>query len=91
MAKVKNKGKKEFVWYGLRISFWVFVIIWALTMILPLDPEGSFFLSLSVLWLILTLFTFVVSIIHLTKYKQKALAIVALVISSIGLVLLLFA
>ena len=91
---VEKKGK-EFVWLGLRISFWVMVGLRLITTIYGYaNPNGtytsSFWMVISIIWIISVIFTFVVSIIHLTKYKEKALAIVALVISSLFVLLVIF-
>lgn len=71
-----EKEKKGFVWLSLRIAFALMVLLFAL----------SFFVNiwiLNLLFLILLLFNIVVSIIHLFKHKAKALAITALIISSL--------
>lgn len=78
----RTKPKSNFLWYFLRISFWVMIFFWVLLTFLP---EEYNILIFSYLFLAAILATFVSSIVHLVKYKQKAFAIVALVISSIGL------
>lgn len=89
-----EKKGKEFVWLGLRISFWTIVGLYAISTIWgyinPNIVKNTFFVILSFIWFFLLIFTFVVSIIHLTKYKEKALAIIALVISSLFFLFILF-
>jgi len=86
MSQEKIK-QKAFVWYGLRVSFWIMVGIWGLEILIA---PGSFAggLQIAVIWAISIIFTFVVSIIHLVKYKKKGLAITALVISSIAFLIM---
>ena len=89
MKEKKERGKdKKFVWKSLRISFYVMIVTFLLSF-----WSGSFptFLSyfVNITCYIAILFTFVVSIIHLNKHKEKKLAIIALVSSSL-IILLLF-
>ena len=92
--KIITKPKKGFIWYSLRASFWLIALIWiffVLTDKLFLSTgldQALFSLILLLIWIVLIFFNFVVSIIHLTKYKEKAFAIVSLVFSS--LLMLLF-
>jgi hypothetical protein len=92
----KKTIKKEFVWFGLRYGLWVTLGIWIFFTIVEMFTKGNesyynslFFQLFSVIWLLAIIFTFVLSIIHLTKYKQKAFAIVALVITSFLLLIAL--
>ena len=81
----KSMAKKAFVWYGTRIGMWLIVFLWIIAAVYP-----NFFLSyplFAVLFLGIVICTFVSSIVHLNKYKEKSLAIVALVISSLFLIL----
>ena len=93
--KMEKENKKDFVWIGLRVSFWLMVLIWVGEMaFLPdeLSAEGywsGFMAIVSLLFIVAGIFTFVVSIIHLVKHKKKAFAIVSLVISSILVLLFL--
>lgn len=76
--------KKSFVWSGLRISFYSMIAIWVISIItVYLSGINIFVNILSFLIFFLVIFTFVISIIHLNKYKKKAFAIAALVISSL--------
>ena len=81
--------KKDFIWFGLRISFFVMALIWlGESIFLPNDiaPEDywtGFMVVVSLIFTISAIFTFVTSIVHLVKYKEKAFAITSLVISSI--------
>ena len=78
-----KKINKQFIWTSLRSSFWFMITMWILFTIFPNSNEA---ISLSdILWIISIFFTFVVSIIHLTKYKEKTLAIVALILSSFNI------
>jgi hypothetical protein len=90
MANKNSKNNnKDFVWIGLRISFWVMVLIWVGEMVFlsdELSAEGywtGFMAIISLLFVVSGVFTFVVSIVHLVKHKKKAFAITSLVISSI--------
>ena len=88
-----KEEKKKFVWKSLRISFWIMVGLGVLFMILPYIISSSSFNRvwsfLSIIWVISVLFTFVISIIHLTKYKEKGLAVTSLVISSLFVLIFL--
>lgn len=84
---VERSSSKGFVWYSMRISFWA---IWA-TMVLfyVLPEEGALQYLVSLIYIIAIPFAFVTSIVHLCVYKQKAFAIVALVLSSLMLMILI--
>jgi len=84
MAK-KMKNGKGFLWISTRIGFWSIIALWIIMAFVPY--ENVVYALLSFLWIGLTIFTFVSSILHLTKYESKAFAITALVISSILLLL----
>ncbi|OGJ12778.1 hypothetical protein A3K82_02450 [Candidatus Pacearchaeota archaeon RBG_19FT_COMBO_34_9] len=92
MMKKKNE-KKGFIWYSLKISFWALII--SLGMIFVL----SFFMQILNLRLLIPVFyfifgifllsiplTFIISIIHLIRYKDKTFAIISLVISILFLI-----
>jgi len=70
---------KKYVYYGLRVSFWMMVLCWIVAMIEFINPEN---VSFALLWVALIVHTFVTSIIHLVKYDKKGLAVTSLVISS---------
>ena len=75
------KTDKGFVWYGLRISFWVMVSMWLMTSIMLMAAlEISFIIS--ILFLLSSCFCFILAILHLVKYDKKSLAIVSLILSS---------
>ncbi len=83
--ETKEKIKKGFVWCGLRAGFWTMIGFWALNIIwisFILGAESNVYFAFWLLWIASVVFTFVLSIIHLTKYKQKALAITSLVFAS---------
>jgi len=80
---MKKEPKKDYVWYGTRIGFYFLIAYLLLSSIFDSLYENE------VLAMILTyalISTFVTSIVHLTKYKNKSFAIIALVISSLGLI-----
>jgi hypothetical protein len=62
------------------------IFAWVIAYLI-MDTDYGLFASFAVCALIIA--TFVLSIIHLRKYQQKALAITALVISSIGVLFIL--
>lgn len=77
-----KKENKKFIWYGLRISFLIMVGCWLLSIVVTI-PEDTFANWLFLIaWMASIIFTFVFAIIHLTRYKQKGLAITSLVLSS---------
>jgi len=78
--ETKEKMKKSFVWYGLRAGFWTMIGCWAVSIFL--SGEESLYFSFWLFWIASVIFTFVLSIIHLTKYKQKTLAVTSLVFAS---------
>jgi predicted membrane protein len=77
-----EKEDKKFIWYGLRIGFLIMIGCWLLLVVVTI-PEDTFadWLFL-IVWVTSVIFTFVVAIVHLTKHKQKGLAITSLVLSS---------
>lgn len=78
--EIKEKIKKSFVWYGLRAGFWTMIGLWAISIFL--SGEENLYFAFWVFWIASVIFTFVLSIIHLTRYKQKALAVTSLVFAS---------
>lgn len=93
--KEKNSKNKNFIWNGLRVGFWVMIGFWAISIAFNFITLEKFiannvlYLVLSIIWMVDVFFTFIISIIHLTKYKEKGLAVTALVISSILILLFL--
>jgi hypothetical protein len=91
--EVKEKIKKDFIWYGLRVGFWIMVGFWLLNGILlwfileDISQGYSIFLFF---WVILVIFTWILSILHLVRYKQKVLPIISLVLSSFLLITAFF-
>ena len=75
-----NDPENDFIWKSLRISFIVLIVSLVLIGWGELDDVVNTFVGL--ICLISLQFTFIVSIIHLTKYKEKSFAITALVISA---------
>lgn len=84
---MKDKKNKR-VWLWTRISFYVSIASWVLLTILDTDITTTIFSNLLTASAIST---FVLSIIHLRKYKQKGLAITALVISSLWILIIFIA
>jgi len=80
------KSQKGYIWTFLRASFWAMVGLWVVwilitTGFIPVTtPAGRL---LGVAWLVSIVASFILSLIHLTKHKEKTLAITALVLSSI--------
>jgi len=72
---------KGFTWYSLKISFWIMIFFWIFTYVIPANEGRGLFFGL--LFIASVIFTFIVSIIHLTKHKEKVFAIISLVISVI--------
>jgi hypothetical protein len=83
---MKINNKNQFVWTALRICFWSMIGIWIIIVTFTNIEEVTL---LSQVWMALILATFTLSIMHLIKYKQKAFAIVALVITSFWLLTVL--
>ncbi len=73
-----NQKDKQ-LWKVTRFLFYVTMGFWLLSYF-PVFGENILF---ALIWIGLGIATFVCSIIHLIKYKEKAFAITALVISSI--------
>ena len=83
--EIKEKIKKGFLWYGLRAGFWTMVGLWLLNILwisFLFDVESNAYLVFWLIWIASVIFTFILSIIHLIKYKQKALAVTSLVFAS---------
>ena len=95
----KDKTNRGFIWYSLRISFWVMILAYLSILYSSHYYESYLFKikykltalaiilkylisSLAIIQYISIIFTFIVSIVHLFKYKQKIFAIISLVISS---------
>ena len=93
MERKKNNYKSEFTWVGLRVGFIIYIILWALTIVIDimLGTEGALYLCIALLYTLTLVFNFVISIVHLNKYKEKTLAIVVLIISSIIIIGVLIA
>lgn len=82
-----EKEKYGFIYYGLRISFWVMIGLWLISYsITEYNINSNARILLGLVWVASTVFTFITSIIHLTKYKRKGMSITSLVISSYVLI-----
>jgi hypothetical protein len=79
-AKISKEKERGLVWESLRVSFWAMIGFWIFFMIAPFSD-----FLLGTMWMGVTLFNFIISIIHLTEYKEKRFAITSLVFSSIFL------
>ncbi|MBU2504081.1 MAG: hypothetical protein KJ879_03475 [Nanoarchaeota archaeon] len=86
----KHDSGKKFVWMSLRISFWIMIFFWILSVLLDLSFQNTGEIIFVIFWMGSIIFTFVSSILHLTKHKKKSFAVVALVFSSLLLLLFLF-
>ena len=90
MKSKSNMKNKDFVWYGTRVLFWIISVLFVLLIIFSstlYDISDIFYKINLGVWLFFNLFLFVLSIIHLSLYSQKAFAIVSLIFSSIGILL----
>jgi hypothetical protein len=83
-----ESGRGLYNWY--RISFWVFVVSLVMAGAFFEDDSSVTYLTFSMILFVSVLSTFVLSIIHLNKYKEKSLAIVGLVLTSLIILLRVF-
>jgi len=82
MTNEKNKTEKEFLYYSLRVSFYIMITLWMLNLIFTYGSElMQKVLSFTFMFFVITTFYF--SLKHLNRYKNKRLAIIALILSSI--------
>lgn len=82
----KNKN----IWYATRACFWAMVCFWVLASLVLAVDEGIVGLLLSMIACGFVIATFVLSILHLRRYKEKGLAVTAIVISSLGIFIMFF-
>lgn len=85
-----KQNKPSTIWFYTRVSFWLMIMLWIVSGIIESLAtiefiESTRYLIFSLFFVGFVISTFVLSIIHLTKYREKGLAITGLVISSIGL------
>jgi hypothetical protein len=87
--KEKKEGKKDnkLIWNSLRISFFVMVGVFLILFLEGYMPELLKNI-LGVIFYLSLFYTFVISILHLIKYKEKTFAIISLVLSSLLIILL---
>lgn len=88
--KEAKKQKRSSIWAYLRISFWSMLglwVVWVLIMagIIPVQTQIGRILGLA--WFAAVIASFILSIIHLRRHKEKALAIVALALSSLVIIM----
>lgn len=80
-----KETKKGFIWNSLRIAFWILigVMIFGDLLVLFIGVSDIALMGLFLLSFALMVFVSIVSIIHLAIHKNKGLAVIALVISSL--------
>ena len=89
MAKKKGGSEKnhnkEFLWVSLRASFYLMIVLFVFFTLIRNTSlfTGYFGFILDMLFFISIFFTFVASILHLNDYKEKRLAIIALIVSTL--------
>ena len=89
---VKETKDKGFTWYGLRIGFWILVGVWVFEKIM-LVFNLEFIMGnivFAIFEWVLLLFVFIISIIHLVKYKKKDFAVISLTFSLILILLTVY-
>ena len=87
---IKDEPKKGFVWYGLRISFWVMILSTINFFRFFQNKITLYIMSIpyfSLLTIVFVPFTLILSIIHLSKYKEKSFAILSLLLSFLLIIL----
>lgn len=75
----KTTKKQSFVWKATRFGFCAMIACWIIAVITSMGETSALF---ALGWIGITIFTFVNSIVHLTKHKKKAFAVISLVLSS---------
>ncbi len=83
--------EKGFIWYAVRYSFValiVSIIFGGIVLLLVMQRAEPLWLLVliylaSFLIVVVPIFNLIVSIIHLTKYEEKALAIIGIIISAL--------
>jgi len=88
MSATKFGEDKGYVWYSLRWTFYLTFVLNAFLTLTIDAPTDAVFWIVFVMSLYTIINTFVCSIVHLTKYKQKGLAITSLVFSSFWVLML---
>jgi len=83
---MEKKYQNSFIWVGMRIGFFVMIALWFVSFFSPENWDIFVFTIL----IASILFTFVLSILHLINYKEKNLAVLILVISSLGIIFWFF-
>lgn len=81
--------KHEFTWISLRFCFWITLVSFFILDFTYIDSIPLVLNILVLIFLVGMFFSFITSIISLTKYKEKTFAIVVLVISSFWILLFL--
>ena len=81
----KKEVKKGFVWYSLKALRICFYVMLCLLLLPQLSWFGYCFGPCLLILTLLSLFTLIVSIIHLVKYKKRIFPIIAILVSFIAL------
>jgi hypothetical protein len=82
--------KKTKIWAYLRISFWSMLgllVIWILATAQVIPMQNPIGRILGLAWFAAVIASFVLSLIHLRRHKEKTLAIVALALSSLVIIM----
>lgn len=91
----ENRG---FVWKAVRIGFYSLIVLFILAVITTIMTIGSIGIDVPLVWNIallsiiliipVSIFNAITSVIHLTKYKDKALAVTSLIVSTLVILLI---
>ena len=96
MAKKGIKDTKDYdtpekkqkpIQYILKILFWIMFVLWIVSYSIQTDYITPLLFIFSLSFLMITISTFVISIIHLTRFKDKSFAIMSLFLSSMILII----
>jgi len=78
----QEENKRGFVWYALRIFFWIMIILAIISFII-LFTSHTIIGTFTLIILILMSLTFILSIIHFFIYKKKIFPIIVILIDLI--------
>jgi MFS family permease len=92
---IKKEEKRDFIWYGLRIVLGLMILFEILNIVYGLEIQdtqtfGVFFWFFLFLFMVIFIVGFMISILHLVKYKKKGIAIFTLLFSVAVLLLFVF-
>ncbi len=85
----KPGEKQKPIQYVLKFLFWIMFILWIVSYSIQVGTITLSLLIFSLSFLMITIATFIISIIHLFKFKDKSFSTVTLVLSSVILILTL--